>query len=340
MTLNGANGQTQSDMEKTLGFEGLSSEQINQTYKDLIQNLLQLDEKVIFEIANSIWYRNTFQVEQDFLDININYFDSEVIRADFNNPQTVNDINQWCSDKTHEKITEIINQIDPMTIMYLINALYFKGSWTYEFNPEDTEVAPFYLKDGTETSCQMMSYRMEHPYFANDDFQAIDLAYGDGDFSMLIILPEYGKSIDNIMTMMTAENWQVWLSSFKKDSVDLYLPKFKIEYKNTLKDELTSLGMGIAFSPDEADFTKIMKKDQVYMGNLYISDVLHKTYVEVNEEGTEAAAVTAVIVGITSIDPNMPKIMKIERPFILVIYEHQYNTILFMGKIMRPVWEE
>jgi serine protease inhibitor len=336
MTLNGANGQTQSDMEKTLGFEGLSSEQINQTYKVLIQNLLQLDPKVIFEIANSIWYRNSFEVEQNFLDVNVNYFDSEVIGANFDDPETVNQINSWISDETHEKITKVIENIDPLTVMFLINALYFKGSWTYEFDPEETKDAPFYLKNGTETTCQMMSYRMEHPYFATEDFQAIDLPYGDGDFSMLIILPKPEKNIDDIINMITPENWSLWLNSFSKDSVDLFLPKFKVEYENKLKEELSGMGMGIAFTPDEADFSKINKDF-----DLLINDVIHKTYVEVNEEGTEAAAVTVVIIELTSIGPDdEKKIMEINRPFIFAIYEHQYNTILFMGKVMQPVWEE
>jgi serine protease inhibitor len=335
MTLNGANAQTQSDMEKTLGFEGLSSEQINQTYKELIQNLLNLDPKVIFEIANSIWYRNTFHVEQDFLDININYFDSEVKPADFEDPQTVNLINGWISDETHEKIDKVIESIDPLTVMFLINALYFKGSWTYEFDPEDTKDAPFYLQDGRVTSCQMMRYRMEHPYFANDDFQAIDLPYGDGDFSMLIILPKPDKNIDNIITMITPENWAIWLNSLIKDSVDLFLPRFKVEYEKKLKNDLTGMGMGIVFT-EFADFTKINKE-----GGLLIDDVIHKTFVEVNEEGTEAAAVTVVEIKLTSIGDEEETIrMEINRPFIFVIYEHYYNTILFMSRIMHPVWQE
>jgi serine protease inhibitor len=336
MTLNGANGQTQTDMEKTLGFEGMTSEQINKTYKELIQNLLSLDPKVIFEIANSIWYRNTYHVEQDFLDVNINYFDSEVKPADFEDPQTVNLINTWISDETHEKIDKVIEEIDPLTVMFLINALYFKGSWTYEFDPEDTKDAPFYLKDGTETTCSMMSYRMEHPYFENDDFQAIDLPYGDGDFSMMIIMPKPDKNIDNIITMITPENWASWLGSLTKDSIDLFLPRFKVEYNKKLKDDLSGMGMGIAFAPYQADFTKINKE-----GGLFINDVIHKTFVEVNEEGTEAAAVTVVEIQLTTSIGDEEEIirMEINRPFIFVIYEHHYNMILFMAKIMHPVWE-
>jgi serine protease inhibitor len=331
MTLNGADGQTKTAMEKTLGFEGLNSDQINQTYKELIQNLLSLDPKVIFEIANSIWYRDTYYIEQDFLDININYFDSELKPADFDDPQTVNLINQWISDETHEKIDKVIDEIDWITVMFLINALYFKGSWTYEFDPEDTKDTLFYLEKGTETTCQMMSHRMEHPYFENEDFQAIDLPYGEGDFSMMIILPRSDKNIDHIITMLTTENWNTLLSCCKKEEVDVYLPRFKVEYYKKLKEDLTDMGMGIAFILHEADFTKINKD-----GELFITDVLHKTYVGVNEEGTEAAAATVVIIG----RGPRPELMMINRPFIFIIHEYKYNTILFMGKIMHPVWED
>lgn len=334
MTLNGANGETFEAMRQTLAFDGLTNEEVNQSYLNLINALINLDEKTIFEIANSIWYREGFIVKQDFMDINQYFFNAEIQSLNFTSPGAVTTINNWVKNKTHDKIKEIIKEINPATVMILINAIYFNGLWTYEFNKGDTKDDIFLKENGNQIQCEMMSHRMEHPYFENDDFQAVDLAYGEGDFSMMIFLPKYGKTLDNLIDSFDKLNFSLWLNNFHKDSVDLFLPKFKVEYDQKLKDILSAMGMDIAFTPGQADFSRISESV-----DLFISQVLHKTFVRVDEEGTEAAAVTAVIIELTSIQPETVKTMRVDHPFLFLIYEKQTDTILFMGKIVEPLWE-
>lgn len=292
--------------------------------------LTTLDPKVIFEIANSIWYREGFHVEQEFIDVNKEYFDALVSALNFDDPKSVDIINNWASEKTHGLIEEVIEEIDGATIMFLINALYFKGTWLYEFDPDKTKSAPFYLSDGSQTEVQMMSQLSEYHYYANEQFQAIDLPYGDEKFSMTLFLPRPGINIDGLISQINNQSWSSRIKGFphEKLKVNLYMPRFTTEYEKKLKDVLTSLGMGIAFDAS-ADFTNINK-----LGGIWIDDVTHFTYVNVDEEGTEAAAVTVVeIIRSTS---GGPPVMRIDRPFFFVIRENHNDTILFMGKVMNP----
>ncbi len=336
MTYNGADGETEKAMRNTLELAGLTEQQINESYRTLIDLLTQLDSAVLFEIANSIWYRQGIPVKEEFIKLNLTYFDAEVAALDFNKPDAAATINGWVDEKTHGKITEIVTPpIDPMTVMFLINAIYFKGTWTYEFDKEATMEDWFYLPDSSRVQCQMMNQGNEFRYFENELFQAVDLLYGKEKFSMIVFLPKRDVAIDSLINLFNQENWDSWLRSFGKDSGDLFLPKFTLEYKITLNNVLTALGMGIAFDGDRADFGGIADLTQL-PGNLYISQVLHKTFVEVNEEGTEAAAVTSVEFGITSINPQR-FVMRIDRPFVFAIRENHSHTILFLGKIVNPV---
>ncbi len=332
MTYNGAAGSTEGAMRNTLGFGNLTNQEINESYQSLLTLLTELDPKVIFEIANSIWYRNTFQVENTFIDINKTYFNAEVRSLDFSSPSAPDTINGWVNQKTHGKIEEIIDQIDPSVVMYLINAIYFNGTWQYEFDAEKTKDDFFNTPDGSQTACRMMEQQNDFDYFETDDFQAVDLPYGKGQFSMTIFLPKAGQSLDSLIAGLNWTTWIEWMGQFLKARGTLYFPKFIIEYKMLLNDCLSNLGMGIAFNPLLADFTKINRD-----GNLYISRVLHKTYVQVDEEGTEAAAVTAVEISYTSIGGEpVGFVMRIDRPFLFVIREHHSQTMLFMGKVVNP----
>jgi serine protease inhibitor len=329
MTFNGAAGETEEAMRNTLEFEEFSNQEINESFRSLISLLIQLDPRVIFEIANSIWYRNTFQVEQEFININKTYFNAEVNALDFSSPTAPDVINGWVDQKTHGKIKEIIDQIDPLVVMVLINAIYFKGTWTYEFDPDQTQDDWFTTYNGTQVDCRMMRQENTFEYLETDDFQAVDLPYGNGQFSMTVFLPEPGTAVNDWIAQITLEDWRAWIGQFSTTRGTLYFPKFILEYKINLNQVLTNLGMGIAFDPNRADFTKINPR-----GDLFISGVLHKTFVEVDEQGTEAAAVTAVEVGTTSIDgPPTGFCMRVDRPFLFVIREHHSGTILFIGKV-------
>lgn len=334
MTLNGANGATKEAMQHALELAGLSDQQINENYQSLIDLLVGLDPKVKFQIANSIWYRNDFAFKESFININKQYFYTKVAGLDFSNPQSANIINGWVDENTNGKIKKIVDQIEAHIVMFLINAIYFKGTWTYEFDKSQTQDDLFNLPDGSQKTVPMMTQSRELPYYENDQFQAVDLPYGDGLFSMTIILPAPDINAEDFLSALSAENWNQWTGSFSKRNGVLYFPRFKLEYEKLLNDALKSLGMAIAFDQNQADFTRMF--DKVGGLNLFIDKVKHKSFVEVNEEGTEAAAVTSVEIGLTSVGPGSPFVMRVDRPFIFAIRESHSGTILFVGKIVNP----
>lgn len=331
MTLNGANGTTREAMINTLELAGLSDQQINENYQSLIELLVGLDPKVKFQIANSIWYRNDHVFEELFFNQCKKYFDAEVAGLDFSDPASKDIINAWVDENTNGKIKKIVERINPNNVMFLINAIYFKGIWTFQFDEKGTFDDQFYLPDNSSLPCKMMAQKEEYPYFANDQFQAVDLPYGDEQYSMVIILPNQNVKIDDVILAMDQSTWDEWLSQFEKQKGNIFLPRFKLEYKIKLNDILKALGMRIAFSVDEADFTRMYQP-----GGLYIDEVNHKTFVEVNEEGTEAAAVTSVVISERSGGGLEGFVMYMNRPFIFAIREHHSGTILFIGKIIDP----
>ncbi len=327
MTYNGANGATQEAMQNTLELQGMSLEDVNKSYRSVIDLLRGLDSKVVFQIANSIWYRQGFEVESTFVNLNRTYFDAVVQALIFADPSAVVTINDWVNNNTNGKIPKILDEIPGGTVMYLIDVIYFKGTWKLQFDPKKTAERPFRLPDGSVKSCQMMVMpETDISFFGTDVFSAIDLKYGDGDYSMTILLPNRNMNLDSVMAQLTDENWQTWLGQFRLQNWALQIPKFEIEYDKSLKDVLSALGMGVAFS-DFADFTGINQQ-----GDLKITEVKHRTYVKVDEEGTEAAAVTSVEMGPT----GAPSPFIVDRPFLFVIHENHSGTILFMGKIVDP----
>jgi serine protease inhibitor len=332
MTLNGANGTTRDAMARTLEFGGMSQDDINTSYKSLVAHLIGLDTKVKFQIANSIWHRPDLNVEQSFKEINKLNFDAEINSIDFSDPSAPKTINGWVDRNTNGKIKEIVpDPIPRELVMYLINAIYFKGTWTYRFDTSQTRNDLFTLAGGFKKPCRMMSRGGEFSYYADDQLQAIDMPYGDAGFSTTILLPKVGTNIDTFVGQLTQQQWNTWIGRMSKTKGEIYLPKFKLEYKKKLNDMLIAMGMSIAFTPGAADFTNIDRR-----GELFISEVMHKTFVQVDEEGTEAAAVTSVGIGRTSIGPSDNFIMRVDRPFIVVIREHHSGTILFIGKIVEP----
>jgi serine protease inhibitor len=327
MTYNGANGATQEAMQNTLELQGMSLEDVNKAYRSVIDLLRGLDPKVTFQIANSIWYRQGFEVEPTFVDLNQTHFDAVVRALNFADPSAVVTINEWVNENTNGKISTILDKIPKEAVMYLIDAIYFKGVWKFKFDPAATSAESFYLPDGSSKACQMMRLRCDEiAGMSTDDFSAVDLKYGDGDYSMTILLPNSSKNLDSVTTQLTDENWKSWLGQFRLRNWPVQIPKFEIEYEKSLNDALTALGMGVAFS-DFADFTGINRQ-----GNLQITEVKHKTYVKVDEEGTEAAAVTSIGIG-TTFEPSS---FVVDRPFLFVIHENHSGTILFMGKIVDP----
>lgn len=332
MTRNGAANGTLEVMTNTLGFDGMSDTEINESNKYILETFSGLDPKVNLQIANSIWYRNTFSVEQSFIQTNQNYFSATVSSLDFSSPTAVDIINGWVNDKTISLIPKILDQIPSDAVMYLINAVYFKGQWRYQFDKDKTEQKPFHLYDGTELLVATMIQHETHPFYQGSGFAAVELPYNQRNYVMSILLPDAGKTVNDLITQLSQTNWNTWSTQFAERDIQLQLPKFKYEYnEKQMKPILSDMGMGVAFDPINADFTRINSD-----GGLYISRVIHKTYIETNEEGTEAAAVTAVEVGVTSAGPDQTYYFTINRPFVYFIQEKSTGTILFIGTVMNP----
>jgi len=336
MTLNGASGTTEEAMRSTLGFSGMTQEEINASYHNVLELLRNLDPKVEFNIANSIWHRLGFTVERDFIETNQRYFEAVVSGLDFSSSDAPKTINHWVDSSTKGKIKEIVpNPIPDYVVMYLINAIYFKGTWTYQFDKDKTSDAPFYLPNGTTRTTKQMQLRGTLPYAETAMYQAIELPYGDSLFSMIVVLPKPGGSVEEFVNNLTNDSWSSLKDGLRAELGTIYLPKFKLEFEKALSDALKAMGMEIAFDARQADFRRISQ--QVYeMGErLFISEAKHKTFVQVDEEGTEAAAVTSVEMGYTSVEPR-EFIMRVDRPFFFVITERSSETLLFVGKIVEP----
>ena len=329
MAMNGADGDTRDEMAEVLEKSGLSEQAINESYETLVNLLSSLDEKVILNIANSIWYREEFNVNDDFLNKNTRYFNAEVTALDFNAPESVDEINGWVDQKTNGLINSIIDSIDRETLLYLINAIYFKGDWTYQFDPEFTEESQFFNLNGPPSPTNIMSLRGTFQYDFTDQAAYIDLPYGDSLFTMTIVLPHNSEDMASILNDPAANI----LSEFDREktysTVDLFLPKFTLEYKASLGKMLQSLGMEKAFLPQQADFSRISTA-----ADLHISHVIHKTFVEISEEGTEAAAVTAVGIGTTSVGENVTPVIRVDKPFLFFIRENSSGAYIFAGKVI------
>ncbi len=333
MTLNGASGETEQAMTDTLQLHDLTSDTINSSFYQLQNTLQTSDPKVTLTIANSLWGREGFQFKTDFLQRNALYFSADTSILDFLNPSTLQTINQWVNDNTDSKIPKILDEIEPNAVLFLINAIYFKGSWQTEFDPSDTRDGPFHLVDGSTKQVPMMSRTGPYPVYNGEDFQAINLPYGEGRMGMYIFLPNVNKSdLNSFIEGVDTAKWENWMGEFREREVQIKIPKFKLEYgTKVLNDVLTSLGMGVAFDEDNADFSRMADLDAVG-GNLYITKVAHKTFIEVNEEGTEAAAATSVGIGIRSVTPRFI----VDRPFFFAIRDNETGTLLFMGTVVEP----
>ena len=334
MTMNGAEGDTYTQMQEVFGLQEMSREEINQAARELIGLLTEFDDDVVFNIANSIWYRDTFSVEQEFLETNRHYFDAVIEAADFDDPDTVERINEWVSDKTEGLIEEIVEDpIDPLTVMYLINAIYFNGEWTIQFDPDDTETKPFHRPDGTTADVNMMriSEVENMQYTSGDDYQAVNLYYGDAGYAMTLVLPDEETGLENWLQNKTWDDWQELTGAFGNVTLNLEMPKFELEYEvDGFGDILQELGIVDAFDYSISDFSRI----NPIQDDLYISDTRHVTFIRVDEEGTEAAAATSVEFGVTSAPQTVN--LRFDRPYFYVIREVESGAILFMGTMTDP----
>ncbi|MGD8781394.1 MAG: serpin family protein [Ignavibacteria bacterium] len=329
MLLNGADSETYDEIKTVLGLNGLGLEEINSSYQSLYGLLTGIDSDVNFKSANSIWYRNGFEVEDEFINVNKQYFDAEVREVDFSSSDAPDIINNWVEESTESKIEKIIESINPEVVMYLLNAIYFKGTWKYRFEKENTSDEIFYAPGGGEITCDLMKQKNKFDYLQNDEYQAVNLEYGNGNYKMLVLLPGNNNTVDELLQNLTEDMFIQIRENMAEQEGTLLLPKFKLEYEIKLNEILAVMGMPSVFDWTKANLSNINKN-----GDLYVSEAKHKTFVDVNEEGTEAAAVTSIEIKEFSAPTGF--LMKVNRPFVFVIYEGNSNSILFIGKINNP----
>lgn len=331
MAYNGANGDTQQAMARAMELQGMSLQELNQANATLKTLLANPDPDVQLAIANSLWTRQGISFKPEFLQRNRQFYQAKVSELDFGNPRSVTTINTWVSQNTRGKIDTIIDSIDPNDVMFLINAIYFKGNWSRKFDPQKTSLQPFYLPNNQQKKHPMMAQGGEYRYYETSQFQAVRLPYGTKQrVSFYVFLPQSSSSLADFQKNLTAENWEQWMTQFRQRQGSIQIPRFKLEYDVQLKSALSQLGMAEAFS-SRANFSGLSPVPTK------IDEVKHKTFVEVNEAGTEAAAVTSIGIRATSARPvEEPFRMVVDRPFFCAIRDDQTGTILFMGAIANP----
>jgi len=327
MTMNGANGSTYDEMRSALQFGNVDLAALDSGYKSLIALLTSLDPSTTMQIANAIFYSQTFPFNSSFTQTVATYFDAEVKPRDFHDLSgTLSAVNVWASSKTNGRIPKVLDSVDPSAVMYLLNAIYFKGSWRERFDPAQTHDATFHAVGGDQ-SAKLMHREGKTLYTETSDYQAVDLPYGDSAFTMSVVLPKDGKSVESVAASLTTTAWQSLGRSFAQREVDLSLPKVTLSWKRDLRGNMKALGMRAAFA-DGADFTRMST-----LGNhLFMSLLQQNTFVSIDETGTEAAAVTVGGISVTSAPVVTP--VRVDRPFIFVIRERLSGTVLFMGKIV------
>ena len=323
MTSAGADGQTEAQMRKTMGFEGFTNAEMAEYFRKMSEALLDLDPKTTLQIANAIWTDNGIRLKKGFVSDVTKYYHSEANSADMSATATIDAINQWCSKHTNGKIPKILDYDSRGLAVLLINALYFNGTWTTQFT--DTFNGKFKSLSGSGTETPMMRYTRNIPYASDGKWEMVELTYGNGGFAMDLLLPVDEKSFGKAVCELNAEQWNALTGSLRSREVHLEMPKFKMEYEILLNDVLKVLGMTDAFT-GAADFSKMSET------GMCIDFVKQKTYVDVNEKGTEAAAVTAIGMKATSVGPSNMVYFIANRPFVFAIREVSTGAILFIGQ--------
>lgn len=333
MAYNGADGVTKDEMAKVLHVEQTNESELNEEMALLMEKLyLNLSDDIQIKIGNSIWLNENFHFQHDFANNTERYYHAKTKEIDMLNAKSVRQMNDWVKKSTDGKISEIIKEpLNPNTVAIILNAIYFKGNWKNKFDESNTKNNDFYLIDGTTKKTPFMELDGKIAYFENEYFQFASLPYSDEKISMNIVLPKEDVSLEQVEETLTSENWQQWKSSLSKREGAIFLPKFQVEYEVELNETLQRLGMITAF--DEKAKFKNMIEEEV---PVWISQVMHKSYLEVNEEGTEAAAATSVEMETTSAPIGKPFSMNVNRPFFTIITDDDTGTILFIGYISNP----
>lgn len=333
MLLNGCDEDTYDQLKETLKYpEGMNISDINEVYKSLVAQLLVVDPKVKLALANAIFYRQGFSVKDPFLNTMSTDFDAEIAGLDFSLPSALTTINKWASDNTNAKIPKVLDEISGDAVMFLMNALYFKGDWSYQFDKALTSDRPFYTSGSNSVTVSTMKGDVGSKVTYGSNYKAIELPYGRTNFTMVAVVPE--GTLSDFNATLTAEKWNTITSSFDAQEVFgeriVHMPKYKFSYEKYLNDQLQSMGMLDAFNPGLANLSGISD------ASIYVSFVKQNTFVEVDEKGTEAAAVTTIGVELTSFPPQ-PQEFVIDKPFVFAIRERTTNALLFIGQVVNPL---
>jgi len=328
MLVNGAVGTTADEIKKVLEVEGIPADQLNKAYTAYLKGLPEVDSKVHLDLANSLWYRKGVKVRRTYSDLLGSNFNAQISGEDFSNPATVKKINQWASDNTKGKIPKVIDQIDEEMVLFLMNALYFKGDWYSQFDKTNTKEADFKLENGTTKKVQMMFGVLPAYSVQTQGVSAVQLAYGGGEYVMTLLMPEDSTSLTDYLKAMDSNQWKEIKNNMRQSQVAVGLPRFGLEYEISLNGTLQKMGMPLAFT-NNADFSGIFEDITAK-----VSYVKQNTFLQMDEKGTEAAAVTTIGMVVTSL-PYVPRIV-FDRPFALVISDKTTDSILFMGKIINP----
>lgn len=337
MTYNGAAGDTKAAMAKTLSISGIGIQQLSQELRQMIEAIEKADPSVQMENATALWAQAGFPINPGFLKVNHDFYKASVESLDFlTNPGgAAATINAWVSRSTHHKIPSIIKRLDRNTRLIVTDAVYFKGRWQRPFDKSATQPRPFYLQGphSGEIQVPMMVNSGEYAYLETDTFQAIALPYGNSRFQMYVFLPRGQHGLPDLMHLLDETHWREWSGKLSFRTGRIVLPKFETNYTRNLNDPLGAMGMAVAFD-SKADFSLIHQPPP----HLFIDDVEHKTYVKVDEEGTEAAAATAVGMSTDFVprNPPPPFEMVVDHPFFFAITEQQTQALLFVGIVMNP----
>ena len=329
MTTNGAAGETLDQMLAVMDFGDVTT--MNEAFKNIREVLHSADSKVEIEVANSVWYKESLPAKKSFSETVKEYYGAAFRGVDFSDKEGAKElINGWVNEKTRGKIPEIIDEISDQQYMFLVNAVYFLGKWQFQFQESATKDESFKLSDGSTVQVPMMNQEQDLPYYADEELRAVKLPYGNGSFYMIVALPSGEASVNDLVNNMTSEKWASILENMNEQSIGLFMPRFEVECKYFLNDPLITMGMELPFSEFDADFSNMIDAP------VFISKVNHKTYIKVDEEGTEAAAATSVGMEFTSVNPG-PMVFRVDRPFFFAIAEKESGAILFSGKIENPL---
>ncbi|SDD42082.1 serpin family protein [Niabella drilacis] len=326
MVANGASGTTREEILHTLQAKDLSPEALNQACRTLLEALPGADPAVTMGLANALFYKNSFPVEAPFLQTLTGYYKAQVSGLSFK-PSDLPLINRWASDHTHGKIPKVLDRLDEDLVVLLLNALYFKGVWRVKFDKDQTRPAVFTKADGTSLQVNMMHRTDTVKYATTTDFDAIQKPYGNGQFTLTVLLPKT-SAVADLFNQMDPPKWNALQGSFRTMNVGVAIPRFRLQQEFRLNAVLEAMGISKAFDHLAADFSALSRDPS------FISFIQQNTFAAVDEEGTEAAAVTTVGVGVTSL-PSVPQFI-CNRPFGIVISENTSQSILFMGRISQP----